>query len=394
MDSLVKSVLDNKLHQQVSRRTFMNGAGGLAALTILGGATLAGCAPVTAPGGDGTLGGTLNFLGFDGEDGASVAKSFLASNGIKMQTSFQSALDEALTRFNTGGRGSMDILTPNKDFQNVVLKSGQELFQPLDLERIPNAAGLFSAFKDAPWLANAGETYGIPLIWGNTPCAYNPKKWDGVPDRYTDFSDKKFAGELAVLDDPFGIIWMFATSLGFPEPHRLTAKQLDQVVTALMAIKPNIVTFCASYGDMADVLVRGDVSMAIGGWAYLITIAKEKGVELAVAAPAIDGAGYWSDAYAIAVDAPNIDNAYAFINFMTSAESNAALAAELGSGCTVEAALALMPSEMQDSYPYDSVRESGGGILGTQTMMPPDVAEGDIVGAAEWADAWQRFKLG
>lgn len=391
MNEITRSVLAAKLNQPVSRRVFVGGASGLAALGIL---NLAACAPTPAPSADGELGGTLNFFGFDGEDGAEVAKPFLEENGITMQASFQSALDEALTRFNTGGRGSMDILTPNKDFQNAVLESGTELFQPLDLSLIPNASGLFPAFQDAPWLSRDGETYGIPLIWGNTPCVYSPSAWDGVPDRYTDFSDEKWAGQLAMLDDPFGIIWMWATSLGFPQPHLLTADQLQQVVDALLEVKPNIVTFCASYGDMGDILVRGDATMAIGGWAYLISIAAEKGVELAAAAPKVDGAGYWSDAYAIAVDAPNLANAYGFINYMMSPESNAALATALGSGCTIEAALPLMPEEMQDSYPYDNVRESGGGILGKQTVMPPQEPDGDIVGAAAWAEAWQQFKLG
>jgi len=393
MNDIVRSTLDAKLRQPLSRRSFMGGAGGLAALTLLGGGALAGCAPTSSGGGD-TIGGTLNFFGFDGEDGADIARPFLDENGIKLQSSYQSALDEALTRFNTGGRGSMDILTPNKDFQKVVLDSGAELFQALDLERLPNATGLFPAFKDAPWLSRDGEVYGVPLIWGNTPCVYSPEKWDGVPDHYTDFADAEYAGQLAMLDDPFGIIWMYASSLGFPEPHRLTAGQLEEVVAALMKVKPNIVTFCASYGDMGDVLVRGDASMAIGGWAYLITIAAEKGVELAAAGTGVDPVGHWSDAYAIAVDAPNLANAYAYIDYMMSPEANAELATTLGSGCTIEAALPLLSAEMQEAYPYDSVRESGGGILATQTMMPPQEAEGDIVAASAWAEAWQQFKLG
>lgn len=384
MDPRLKSVLDNRLHARLDRRRFLQGAAGLAAVGTF---AASGVASAQA-----TPGGDLNFLGWDGEHGGNVAKEFLAQNNIVMQASFQSAADEALTRFNTGGRGAMDLLTPNKDFQKAILQGGVDLFQPLDLSRIPTAAGLFPAFKDAPWLVRDGATYGIPIIWGDEPCVFNPTKWQAMPPKYTDFADAKYKGELVLLDDPFGNIWLWATSLGMPEPHRLTQAQLDEVLAAMLAVKPNVVAVGASHGDMADVLIRGDASIGVGGWAYQAIIARDKGVKLVVGSPEVDGTFYWSDAYAIAVDAPNLDNAYAFIDFMTSAKTNAALAVELGSGCTVEAAYDLMDPGVRDLYPFDNVRQPGGGILGTQVVVPSQNGEGDIVGAGAWVETWQTFK--
>ncbi len=384
MREQVRKLLDRRLDADLSRRRFIAGSGGLATVSILG-------APSTSRAGE--LGGPLNYFGWDGEHGATVAKGFLEQNNIQYQATFQASGDEALTRFNTGGRGTIDLLTPNKDFQRSILAAGTELFQPLDMARIPNAAGLFPAFLNASWLLKDGQTYGVPLIWGDEPCVYNPAKWDGVPDRYTDFADPKYQGELVVLDDPFGNIWVFAKSIGATDPSRLTAAQLQQALDALLAIKPNVVTIGASFADMADVLVRGDASMGIAGWAYQTLIAKEKGVELVVGTPAVDGTFYWEDAYAIALDAPNPDNAYAFIDFMMSPESNAAIAAELGSGCTIAKAFDLMDPALRDIYPYDIVRAPDGGILGTQVVFPPQEADGDIVAAAAWVEAWQAFKL-
>ena len=324
---------------------------------------------------------------------AKVTKEFLEKNGIQMNAAFAGAADETLTRFRTGGRGSMDIMTMNKDFQRSVIDANVELFQPLDLSRIPNAAGLFSGFKDANWLVRDGKTYGVPMIWGDEPCIWNPKKWDGVPDRYTDFADPKYKGELVLLDDPFGNIWLFAKSVGVKDPSRLTKQDLDKAVEAMLTIKPNVVTIGASLGDMADVLVRGDASMGLGGWAYQTIIAKEKGVDLVVGSPKIDDRFFWSDAYTIAIDAPNLDNAYGFIDFITSPEANAALATELGSGCTVEKAYDLLDPKIQSLYDYSTVRQPGAGILGTQTVVPKQEAEGDIVGAQAWVEAWQAFKV-
>ncbi len=384
LNDIVKSVLDAKLHARPNRRRFLQGTGGLVALTMLGGVPRAFAQQ---------LGGDLNYFGWDGEDGANVARDFLAENGIRLQSQFQASGDEALTRFNTGGRGTIDLLTPNKDFQRAILEAGTELFAPLDMSRIPNAEGLFPAFKNASWLTRDGNTYGVPLIWGDEPCVYNPAKWDGVPPKYTDFADPKYRGELVILDDPFCYIWLFAKSAGIEDPSRLTQAQLEAVIESLLTIKPNVVTIAASFADMADVLVRGDASMGPGGWAYQAMIGKEKGVDLAVATPAEDGTYYWEDAYALAVDAPNPDNAYAFMNFMASPEANAAIATELGSGCTIEAAYDLMDPALTSIYPYDVVRQADGGILNTQIVFPPQEADGDIVPASAWIEAWQAFKL-
>ena len=392
----MRDVSGARLTADINRRRFLRAAGHLT-LTVAGSWFLGSCrSPRTAAPGsaEGELGGVLNFLGYDGEEGGNVAKAFLESNGIKMQATFQSSADEALTKFQTGGRGSMDIIASNKDFLRAVLASEVEFLQPLDLRRIPNAAGLFPAFKNAPWTTRRGQTFALPLIWGDEPCIYNPKKWDGVPPKYTDFAHPKYKGELVFLNDPFSNIWLYATSLKMPQPHRLTQKELDEVMAALLTVKPNIVAFGASLGDMVDIMIRGDASIGIAGWAFQTIIAARKEIELVAASPAEDGTFFWCDAYSIALDAPNPDNAYAFINFMMSAPSNAAIATELGSGATIEKAWDLLDPKSRILFPYDTVRDSTGGILNSQIIIPPQQDEGEVVGAAKWAKAWERFRLG
>jgi spermidine/putrescine-binding protein len=381
MDDRIRSLFDARLN----RRTFLRGTAGAAALTVLG-PRMIGSAQSPK------LGGSLNFIGYDGEDARNVAKPFFEQNGITVTPTFIADAFEPLTRFQTGGRGQMDIISDNKDFMRAVLDAKQELFTPLDLSRIPNAKGLFTGFQQPSWLYRDGVTYGIPLIWGDEPCVWDPAKWDAPPAKYTDFADASWAGALVMVDDPIANTWLWGKSMGMEQPNRLTQTQLDSVIDEMLKTKPNIVTFAATLGDQADVLVRGDASMAIGGWAYQILIAKDKGVTLVSGSPSEDGTYFWSDAYSIALDSPNTDNAYAFIDYMMGPEANAAIASELGSGCTVEAALPSVDAQVAPLYPYDEVRKAGG-VLDTQVVSPPSEDDGDVVGVAKWQEAWQRFKL-
>ncbi len=68
MNDQLKHVLDTRLHRPMHRRRFIQGAAGLTTLTVLG----AGGSAFAEE----KLGGPLNFFGYDGEQGANVAKGF------------------------------------------------------------------------------------------------------------------------------------------------------------------------------------------------------------------------------------------------------------------------------------------------------------------------------
>ena len=340
------------------------------------------------------LGGDLFFHGWAGEDGPDVAAPFLQENGITVSATYVAAAEDPLTAFNTGQRGQMDLIAYNKDFGNSVLDAGIELFQPLDMSRIPNAEALFPALKNAAWATRDGEVFGIPLVWGDEPLVYDPAVWsaEDIPASYTGFSDPKWAGELTMVDDPVANTWLWAKALGHAEPARLTQAQLDEVIDVMAESKANVVAFATDLGDQADILIRGDASMAIGGWAFQKVLAEQAGVELAIGLPADDATYFWADAYALAVDAPNECNAYAFIDFMMDPANNAAMATALGSGATIESAVELLDADTAALYDY-SLPVEPDSVLGTQVVFPPAEDDGDIVGLAAWNEAWQDFKL-
>jgi spermidine/putrescine-binding protein len=332
--------------------------------------------------------GELVFVGWQGEDDPQAAAEFTTAAKVRIRSSYVASGDELLTRLRMGGAGSIDVVSQNKDYIPLSIRAG--FLEPLDLHKIPNAAGLFPVLATAPWVQSGGHTYAVPLAWGDSPLVWDPRKWEGPPSTYAELASAKYKGALTCLDDAYSVLWLFSSSLGHPDPARITQAQLDETVKLARAVRKNIVLI-GSFGDATDVIVRGDASMAFSGWEMMVNIAARKGVVLKSGLTTKDRGFLWADAYSIPKGARNIEQAHAFINHMLSPRSNAMLASRLGSAGVSEAALKLMQPSSSGGYNYEMVRGAGARLMHL-SVLPPLAPEGDVVGIAAWRKAWQEFK--
>jgi spermidine/putrescine-binding protein len=377
---------------RISRLLFLKRAGGAAAVLGGGSALLAACGGSSSGSGD-KVGGQLTFVGVDGEDAPAIAKPFLTKNGVKLKSTYVADNDTMLTKLRTGGTKQFDVMTINKDFapREIELK----FVRTLDTGKLTHFSNLAQGLQSAPWIKSGADTYGFPLIWGSEPCVYNPKKFKGVPPKYTDFADKKFAHSLTTIDEPYGNQWLVAKSLKLGENgnyNRLTQTQLDKVRDAWIGIKKNVVSMTAAFGDQTDLLVRGEAAIALNSWQALLQFAKPKGVTLAFANPADDGTYYWSDSYYMAVKSPNPATAYAYINYMSTPQANAKIADSLQSACTSAKAVGKLPSgSISRQYDYKVVQDKVGGDF-IKSIIPPEAADGNIVGKQAWVKSWEEVK--
>lgn len=393
-DSQIREIARHDL-DSISRLLFLKRMGGTAAVLSSSAGLLAACGSGSSKGsGDsGKVGGQLTFVGVDGEDAAAIAKPFLDKNGVKLKSTYVADNDTMLTKLRTGGTKQFDVMTINKDFapREIELK----FVRPLDVDKLSHFSELFAGLQAAPWIKSGGKTLGYPLIWGSEPCVYNPAKFKGVPPKYTDFADKKYAGALTTIDEPYGNQWLVAKSLRLGDNgdyNRLTQAQLDKVRDAWIEIKKNVVSMSAAFGDQTDLLVRGEASIALNSWQALLAFAKPKGVELAFANPADDGTYYWSDSYYLAIESPNTATAYAYIDYMTAPDANAKVADSLQSGCTNAKSVALLAAgSISKQYDYKIVEDKVGGDF-IKSIIPPEAADGEIVGKQAWVKSWQEVK--
>ena len=385
VDEIARAIMIERMYRPVSRRRFLGGlAGGVTLLSLP--ALLAACS-TTGAGSPSSLGGTINWMGFQGEDGGELAKSWLAENKLTLASTSISSSDDIVNKITLGQ--PVDIGSPNNGYIQVLTEAG--LLQPIDVAKVPNREDLWPVLKDAAWTKDSsGNVMSVPMIWGDVPYVYNPAKVTTLPKSVLDLADPVWKGKIVWLDDPYFSINGVAKALGITDPAKLTPAQLDQVVAAMKPLMQNVLAFSTSYGDSTDYLVRGDAWIEVDGWEAQLNLASEKGVTLAFDFFTDFGGGF-CDSYCIPKTAQNIEGALAFTNFMLSPDTNAKLATALSSACTNSKAYDKLPPEVQALYKYELVKNPDYPIK-IANVFPPTEA-GEFTSISDWQEAWTKAKL-
>lgn len=331
----------------------------------------------------------LNFLGWQGYDDPIAFDDFLASKGITLNASYIGNNDEIVAKLRAGGVGQIDIVTPYMGY--VPLLAKLDLIQPIDVARVPNLEHVMPTFREDPNINVDGQLYGVPFTWGGGPMMYDPAVHPTPPARWADLLDPAFAGQVGMMDDPLGNI-MIAALVAAPEaesPTRLSPEQLEAAVDFLVAVKAQSRLFAPSWGDLADAMARGDVSITFNGWETMVKFAADKGKVIAYAYPE-ERTNAWLDNYCIAKGAPNLDAAYEAVNRVISLEGQTRVATNLVQAIVSEEAVAQLPEDLKILYPYDDIAafERKAGFFG----FPPIEPEEGLTTFPDWLRAYERFK--
>ena len=237
------------------------------------------------------------------------------------------------TKLLAGGSG-YDVVVPSGTFLQRQITAGA--FQKLDPEQLPNLDNMWQLVTDRTEQYDPENAYSINYMWGTTGIGVNVDKvrealGEDAPIGSLDLifkpenMEKLASCGVHMLDAPAEMIPMALNYLGEdPDSHDpdIIAKTED----LLMSIRPYITKFHSS--EYINALANGDICVAIG-WSGDILQARDRaaeadnGVVIAYNAPK-EGAQMWFDQMAIPVDAPNVEGAHKFLNFIMDAENAAA----------------------------------------------------------------------
>ncbi|MCC5982834.1 MAG: polyamine ABC transporter substrate-binding protein [Rhodobacteraceae bacterium] len=261
-----------------------------------------------------------------------VLERFTAETGITVNYDVFDSNDTLEARLLAGSSG-FDVVVPTATFMQRQIAAG--VYQPLNRDLIPNWAHMDADLMAAAASHDPGNEHGLIYMWGTTGIGYNI---DMVAERLgedfeVDTWDMIFDPEVAAQLADCGITWLDSPTDMFPaafawmgkDPQSTDAADFEAATEMMMAARPHVRYFHNS--QYISDLANGEICVAVGWSGDVLQAAEraeeaDRGVNVWYAIPR-EGAMQWFDMMSIPADAPNPENAHAFINFIMEPEITA-----------------------------------------------------------------------
>lgn len=316
----------------------------------------------------------LNILTWDGYIPEDILSEFEESTGI---TVFQSNFDsneEMLTKISSSSDTGYDLVIGSDYIIDIA--RNQDLLHELDKTKIPNYKNLDENFLSKYY--DPENKYTVPYAAGTPLIVYDPEKIDVNIEGYDDLWNEKLAGKLVTLDDGRNIIGMTLKSMGL-SMNTTDEIELNDAKEKLLKLKPNI--HHLDYNNPHESIISGEADLA-----YMFTpqvcLALQERPGLKVVYPK-EGLGFGIDCWFIPKSVRNLDNAHAFLNFITDAKIGARISEQVLYLCPNKASVEYLSDDFKNNkaiyIPEDKL---------TNTEFIQDVGDS----ASIYDEIWTVFK--
>lgn len=271
-------------------------------------------------------GSTLNILAWEGYADASFTKAFEEKYGVTVKGTYFGSSDELVSKLQSGGGSSYDVITPSSDVAGYIVESG--LVEPIDVEQIAAWKSLSPVLVGMKDVQKDGKTYGMPFTWGPDYLIYDADVIKEAPTSWELFMDPKYKGKIALYDD-ISTIYLAAQMLGYDKTdqsvlYNMTEEQLAACKAKLVAMKPQVRKNWASAGELDNLFKNKEIVAAVG-WPLTPANLNKQGMNIKSVVPK-EGATGWIDRLMIVKDAKNKQLAQLWLDYVSSPEVMAQVA--------------------------------------------------------------------
>ena len=268
--------------------------------------------------------GQVNVYNWADYIGETTLEDFSAETGIEAVYDNYSSAEEMQAKMLAGSTGYDVVFMASSEMPRFIPLG---IYTKLDKSKLPGFSNLDPQLTAILQKRDPGNQYGVPYMWGSVGFTFNVDMvLERIPDADFENLDTIFKPEnaakladcgISILDSPTDIMPIVLKYLGLDGDTKNVA-DYDKVVAAFSAIRPYIKTF--DNANYLNAIPNGEVCVVnnwSGDYATAKARAEEAGVKinLAYAVPKT-GAPLWFDLMCIPADAPNADNAYAFLDYM------------------------------------------------------------------------------
>jgi spermidine/putrescine transport system substrate-binding protein len=355
------SALETMAKAAVSRRALMKSAVALGAVGLAGPLYIKRSLASS---------GELNLLMWSDEFPGDVIPGFEKASGIKVNQTPFSQNEEQINKLQATGGEGFDLCQPTRDRAPQFKELG--VLAPFDMAKLTNAGNIMPSMMEGSssvWTWDGG-LYHLPHCWGTEAISFRTDLYKGDLSQLSFGSlwDESVKGH--VQGRPHSILlgiglWLDAT--GKVPSHRMLdafkseddmKKIYDQLLPVAIANKPSIKAFWDSADNTKSNLMENDVWIG-QTWDGPALSLKKDGKPVGYQAPK-EGAITWLDGIAMIKAAKNVDQIYAFLNYLHTPEVSAMVADGSGYNPIVTGADAktsdAFKKNFQEAYPGDALK--------------------------------------
>ena len=341
--------------------------------------------PIAAP--TVKVGGTVDFLSWEGYDLPTCMADWNKAHSVTFSSSYIGDHNEIQAKLTSGQSVGYDMVTYYQGYSDMYVND-LKLLQPIDTNIVTNFADLYERFRTGQAWLKDGKVWGAPFTWGAEGCNYNADKID-PPQSWKDLLQPKFKGQVGMIDVMIDEIIHGGLILGYGDKlPNLTTAELAEVKKFLLDMKKQTRSIAASYGDLTDQLVSGEIVVTFPGWAAVNVWAQQRNTNVRITIPS-EGTYSFCDALAVPVHADNEATAMAWINEALSPSVQACQAKALSAGVVNPKAVPLLDKDIAAMYDYAHLEDFF--KKAPFYTMPPQKSD-QYATYDQWTAAWEEVK--
>ena len=287
-----------------------------------------------------TQGQTINVLSWPGyvesgktDKAVDWVTDFQKTSGCTIKYQIFGTSDEAYSLYTTNPE-QFDVVSASGDASLRLVRGG--FVQPVNLALFKSYPDIFSALKNKPYNTVDGVAYGVPhgrgsnlLMWRTDQVTPAPTSWAQMFDPASGYKVSIYDAPIYIADAAV-VLMKTRPELNIKNPYALDDAQFAAAIELLNKQKPAVTQRWVDYTKQMSDFTSGTSNVGTT-WQIitnLLQIAKPP-VAVNVIKPA-EGATGWSDTWMINSKTKNLACSYAYIDYLTSAATNAKIAEWFG----------------------------------------------------------------
>ncbi|MGH6883183.1 extracellular solute-binding protein [Hypericibacter sp.] len=290
-------------------------------------------------------GGELHIYNWTDYTSPEMVKKFEDETGIKVTIDTYDSNETALAKLSSGAAG-YDVIIISNDFIPIFVK--QSLLQKVDVAHMANFKNLDPQWQKRSWDPDA--QYSVPWVWGTTSYSVDTAVYKGPTDSLKPLfqppADLK--GKIGMFGSPSEVMSLALVYLGKPQCNT-NPEDLKALNALLQAQKPFVKVYNSD--GTVERQVSGETVMH-EQWSGKALATRTEKATFKYVYPK-EGVVGWMDNVAVPKDAPDLENAKKFLNFLMDPENIALQSKSTGYQTAVVGSNKFLPPEIGTSPEFN-----------------------------------------